>query len=210
MIAIIPAHLGSKRIRHKNMVKLGKYPLITWTIKAALESKLITKICIVTDDPAVKILVRKIKDDRWNILETSRPKVASPGEVIIRDVLDMFPNKYIVYMQCTSPFREKGIIDEALLKISRMHADSLYFGYPVTKWLWKDNKPINYDYKKRILTQDKKWDIMIECGDYMFTRKLFEKTGCRLGGKVICQEVDRRSSLDINDYTDLKLARSMI
>ena len=72
-------------------------------------------------------------------------------------------------MQCTSPFRQKGIIDNAIKKMIKEKADSLFFGHSIERWLWKNNKPINYDYKKRPMTQDKQWDIDIEGGDYIFT-----------------------------------------
>ena len=49
MIAIIPARGGSKRVPNKNIISLHAEPLIHWTIKAALDSKLFESICVSTD-----------------------------------------------------------------------------------------------------------------------------------------------------------------
>lgn len=48
-IAIIPARGGSKRIPSKNIIDFGGYPMIFWTIKAALESNIFEKVLVSTD-----------------------------------------------------------------------------------------------------------------------------------------------------------------
>ncbi|MCW1315386.1 acylneuraminate cytidylyltransferase family protein, partial [Campylobacter jejuni] len=44
VIAVIPARSGSKGIKNKNLVLLNNQPLIYYTIKAALNSKCISKV----------------------------------------------------------------------------------------------------------------------------------------------------------------------
>lgn len=48
-VALIPARSGSKRVVDKNIRKLGKHPLIGYTIAAALESKVFSDIIVSTD-----------------------------------------------------------------------------------------------------------------------------------------------------------------
>ena len=48
-ILIIPARSGSKRIKNKNIKKLGGKPIIYWAIKAAKQSRLFNEIHISTD-----------------------------------------------------------------------------------------------------------------------------------------------------------------
>jgi CMP-N-acetylneuraminic acid synthetase len=52
-IAIIPARLGSKRIKHKNIIDFNGKPMIFWTIKAALESQLFDKVVVSTDSQKI-------------------------------------------------------------------------------------------------------------------------------------------------------------
>lgn len=49
-IAIIPARGGSKRIPYKNIVDFLGKPMIGWTIEAALESNLFSRVLVSTDD----------------------------------------------------------------------------------------------------------------------------------------------------------------
>ena len=48
-LAIIPARAGSKRIKNKNMKLFFGKPLIYYSIKAALDSKIFDKIHISSD-----------------------------------------------------------------------------------------------------------------------------------------------------------------
>ena len=48
-IAIIPARSGSKRIPKKNIVEFNGKPMIAWTIEAALNSNMFSKILVSTD-----------------------------------------------------------------------------------------------------------------------------------------------------------------
>lgn len=50
IVAIIPARGGSKGISRKNLVDLGGKPLIAHTIDVAVNSKMITRVVVSTDD----------------------------------------------------------------------------------------------------------------------------------------------------------------
>ena len=47
--AIIPARSGSKNLKNKNIIYLNNQPLIAYTIKSALQSKIFEKILVLTD-----------------------------------------------------------------------------------------------------------------------------------------------------------------
>lgn len=52
-LAIIPARGGSKRIKRKNIKKFAGLPIIAWSIKTAIESKLFDRIIVSTDDAEI-------------------------------------------------------------------------------------------------------------------------------------------------------------
>ena len=52
--AIILARGGSKGIKNKNLIKINKKPLIYWSIKACLNSRLINSVWVSSDN--IKIL----------------------------------------------------------------------------------------------------------------------------------------------------------
>ena len=49
-IAIIPARGGSKRIPRKNITRFCGKPIIAYSIEAAINSKLIDRVIVSTDD----------------------------------------------------------------------------------------------------------------------------------------------------------------
>ena len=58
-IAIIPARGGSKRIPKKNIKLFYDKPIIYYSIKAALDSKLFDEVMVSTDDLEIAILAKK-------------------------------------------------------------------------------------------------------------------------------------------------------
>jgi pseudaminic acid cytidylyltransferase len=53
IVAIIPARGGSKRVPRKNIRHFAGKPIIAYSIRAALESKLFDRVVVSTDDPEV-------------------------------------------------------------------------------------------------------------------------------------------------------------
>ena len=62
-LALIPARMGSKRIKRKNLIKLGNKKLIQYTFESSIKSKKIDKILLSTDDPIVIKLGKKFRVD---------------------------------------------------------------------------------------------------------------------------------------------------
>jgi CMP-N-acetylneuraminic acid synthetase len=120
ILAIIPARSGSKGIPNKNIKKLSGRPLIYYTIKAALNSKLIDRIIVSSDSE--KIL--KISEKLGAEIPFKRPKNISEDKSLAIEVIQHALNwlekneKYfpdaIIYLQPTSPLRTKKHINEAI------------------------------------------------------------------------------------------------
>jgi len=53
-VCVIPARGGSKRIPHKNIKEFFGRPMISYSISAALESKLFERVIVSTDDDEIK------------------------------------------------------------------------------------------------------------------------------------------------------------
>ncbi len=53
VVCIIPARIGSKRLKNKNIRPLNGKPLIAWTLEEARKSHLIGKIIVSTDDQTI-------------------------------------------------------------------------------------------------------------------------------------------------------------
>lgn len=62
-IAIIPARGGSKRIPKKNILELNGRPMIAYTIRAALDTGLFSKVLVSTDDEEIASVSREYGAD---------------------------------------------------------------------------------------------------------------------------------------------------
>ena len=59
-IAIIPARGGSKRIKNKNIKKFHGKPIISYTIKCAIDSKVFDKIIVSSDNRKILNIAKNL------------------------------------------------------------------------------------------------------------------------------------------------------
>lgn len=112
--AFIPARIGSKRIKRKNIMDFKGRPLINWTVEAAIKSKVFTKIYISADHMDI---YNKIINNK-KIVKLYRPKYLSKSNSKIESLLMYYIKKKIIYdknatlvlLQPTSPLRNYKII----------------------------------------------------------------------------------------------------
>ena len=58
-ICIIPARAGSKGVSNKNIRLIAGKPLISYTIKSALESKIFSHVIVTTEDKKIAAIAKK-------------------------------------------------------------------------------------------------------------------------------------------------------
>ena len=58
-VVIIPARYGSKRIKKKSIKNFLKKPIISYVIRAAMESKLFSKIIVSTDSKKIASVAKR-------------------------------------------------------------------------------------------------------------------------------------------------------
>ena len=63
IIAMIPARIGSKRLKFKNLALINKKPLISYAIEAAKKSKKFDKIVLNSDHKIFKDIAKRYKVD---------------------------------------------------------------------------------------------------------------------------------------------------
>ena len=129
ILALIPARGGSKGIPRKNIRSFAGYPLIAWSIAAAKQSNLVTRIIVSTDDEEIAAVARE-----WGA-ETPflRPPELAQDKTIdlpvfehalkwLEDVEGYRP-EVVVQLRPTSPIRPKTMLDEAI-RILLNHKDA--------------------------------------------------------------------------------------
>jgi len=219
VLSIIPARGDSKGIPLKNLVKINGKPLLYYSIKASLESKLINRTIVSTDN-------KKIAETaKWLGSEIiKRPKKLSGDTIRIEPVIDHvleylkknenYVPDIIVLLQNTSPLRKSKHIDEAIKLLKKGKYDSIISGYKSHSFSWKiENnlaKPINYNPKNRPNRQEIK-SFFIENGAIYVTKySLFKKSKCRISGKIGFYNMLEELSYQIDSPTDLLIVEQLM
>jgi N-acylneuraminate cytidylyltransferase len=115
VLAIIPARGGSKGLPRKNIRLLNGKPLIAWTIEAALQSGVIDRCIVSTDDEEIAQTAKEWGAD----VPFLRPKHLASDEASGLDpvfhAIEMLPGyEHIVLLQPTSPLRSALDIQNAI------------------------------------------------------------------------------------------------
>ncbi len=116
VVALIPARGGSKGIKHKNIVDLASKPLLAYSIDAALESGVINRVYVSSDDDNI-LSVAKHHGAELIKRDPSLARDESPTDPVITEFIEkaqLQPKDIIVLLQPTSPLRTAQHIREAL------------------------------------------------------------------------------------------------
>ena len=212
ILSIIPARGGSKGIPLKNLKLLNNKPLIDYTVTASLKSKFITRTIVSSDHLKIQKRAQKL-----GAQVIKRPKKLSSDSSQIEPVIEHCLNylklkenyhpDLIILLQNTSPLRTKKHIDDALKIFLNSKYDSMLSGYVSHNFIWriKNNNaiPLNYNPKKRPNRQEFD-NQFIENGAIYITKFLsFQKSKCRISGKIGFYEMSKELSIDIDTKSDL-------
>lgn len=131
VIGLIPARAGSKRVPGKNVRLFGGHPLIAYTIAAALDSGVFTRVIVSTDSPEVADLCRHYGAETPFLRPVEYAGDKSPDIEWIRHTLRRLGNEGLQadafsILRPTSPFRQPETIQRAWAKFLAVPAaDSL-------------------------------------------------------------------------------------
>ncbi len=118
LLALIPARGGSKRVPGKNVKPLGGLPLIAWTIKAAQESGVCSRIQVSTDDDEIVEVSRRYGADVPGLRPAALATDTAGSVEVAIHALDVYGQEFgepdgLLLLQPTSPFRTAATIKRA-------------------------------------------------------------------------------------------------
>lgn len=115
VIAIIPARGGSKGLPGKNILRVGRKPLIAWTIEAAHKARYLDRVILSSDDEAIMTVAREYGCEVPFKREAQLATDDTPSLDVVFDALERCPGyDWVVVLQPTSPLRTPEDIDAAL------------------------------------------------------------------------------------------------
>ncbi len=218
-IAILPARGGSKRIKNKNILKISGRPMIEWTIKKLINSKLFKHIIVSSDSKKIQNIAKRAGGE---ILFT-RPKKLSDDKTgtyeVINHALEFLEKKkkiYPKYICCVYPTSIMINHKNLALGLKKIKSKKFEFSFSATDYghppqrgfYLKNNIPIllnKKNYKSR--TQDQK-KIFHDAGQFYWGKPLsWKKYKLMFSKKSFGIKIARHLALDIDDKEDIKLLK---
>ena len=217
VLALIPARRGSKGIPNKNVKLFNGKPLIEWTIKLALNSKIVDKVVVSTDSNKIINISKNLGSD-----VILRPKNISGDnsttESAINHCINYYKNNFevIVLLPPTSPLRDKKDLDNAIKFFFNNKLDSCFSVSKLNDFLiWRYDKKLkklisfNYNFKKRGIRQKRELEYVENGSIYIFKPKLIIRKNNRIGGKFDIFNMKFWQSFELDEKDDWKLLETL-
>ncbi|MBI9043057.1 MAG: acylneuraminate cytidylyltransferase [Anaerolineaceae bacterium] len=132
VLAIIPARGGSKGIPGKNIRNFSGFPLLAYSIAAGLQSKLVSRVIVSTDDVEIAAVAREYGAETPFMRPSEFAADHSLDFPVFEHALEWLEKNegyipdIVVQLRPTSPVRPRKLVDEAVaLLIDHPEADSV-------------------------------------------------------------------------------------
>ena len=218
IISIIPARGGSTEIKMKNLVIINKKPLLYYSVNASLNSKLVNRTIVSTDNEKIAKYAKNIGAEVIH-----RPKKLSGNKIGIYPAIshvlshlkknESYEPDLVITLQNTSPFRNNHHIDDAISLLRKKSYDTVISGFKSKYLLWKNGKktitPINYNPLKRPRRQEMKKYFIENGAIYVTKYSSLKKLNSYVCGKVGLYEMPQHLSLEIDSYFDFFIAEQI-
>ncbi|OGX02525.1 MAG: hypothetical protein A2Y00_03055 [Omnitrophica WOR_2 bacterium GWF2_43_52] len=216
ILAFVPARGGSKRLPGKNIKLLGGIPLLAYSLIAALNSRIITKIVLSSDDDTMLAIgghygriegIRRpdsLSDDKATTLSA----IAHCLEYL--EVHQAYRPDIVVLLQPTCPFRENGYIDAAINCFLESDAHSL-IGVCEEKYKLGEirGKYFYPQYKEGTRKQDMP-AVYRENGSIYISRSHIIKEGTLFGKKILPYLGNKFNAVNIDTQLDFDSAEMIL
>lgn len=221
VLGVIPARGGSKGIPRKNIVDLNGKPLIYYTIKAAQDSKLLTKFVVSTDDAEIKEV-----SESFGAEVIDRPaelaKDSSGSYGVLMHALESVEGEYdaVIMLQPTSPLRISEDIDNAIKLFSKNRCDLVlgvteleHLAYPILVFK-KGEEGVLEHYEKSenpyVPRQDLEKLYRINGAIYVISVGCLNQQKTIFGKDKIAYVMPQERSVDIDNNLDIKIVKALL
>tara|TARA_B110001450_G_C17610717_1_gene477163 strand:- start:434 stop:1177 length:744 start_codon:yes stop_codon:yes gene_type:complete len=237
IICTICARGGSKGLTDKALRKVNRKPLISYTIRQAIKSKIFDEVVVSTDSKKIQKIAKQYGAKSWFLRPKDFSNDKSSKLLAIRHALiesENYFNKKIkicVDLDITAPLRKIADIKNALKKFKKKKYNNLFSVCSAKKNPYfnmvefdrnknvklvknKDNsnkfsRSFSSDYSI-VRRQDAPLVYEMNASIYIFTRDTLINRKKLINKKTTIFEMPRERSIDIDDIYDLNLVRLLI
>lgn len=216
-IAIITARGGSKRIPKKNIREFCGKPIIKYSIRAALESKLFDEVMVSTDSEEIA----EISKQCGAYVPFFRSEENSNDYAITADVINEVLIEYeklgkrfdtLCCIYPTAPFVTAKKLSDAYNEMKKNNADSamtvVRYGFPPQRAVVIRNGKIEFQYPEYYRTRSQDLEpIYHDCGQFYFCNvDAFKKYKTMITPNCVPFVVSEEEVQDIDNISDWNIA----
>lgn len=211
IVAMIPARMGSTRLKMKNLALIAGRPMISYGIRAAIESGMCSRVIVNSEHPRFGEVARRYGAEFYQ-----RPaelgSSSAKSDAVVFDFMRHHPCEILVWVNPTSPLQPAEEIRAAVAHFVREGLDSLITVQDHQVHCLYDNRPLNFLPQEEFAqTQSLKPVQSFVYSLMMWRTTTFCAAMERQGYGVLCGKVGyfpvgRLSSVIIKTDEDLRLA----
>jgi len=216
IVAMIPARLGSTRVKNKNLRLINQKPLIQYIIDTAIKSKLLDQIYVNSESEIFQNISNKSGIKFYKRSEELASDTATNDDFAL-DFMENVDCDILIQLLPTSPFLRSEEIDEFINKMIDQEFDTLISVSDIKIESIFKNKPINFEQKKQTPPSQLLEPVKAyACGIMGWKSDNFKQNIHKYGaayhggdGKIGFYELKGFSTVDIDNEEDFILAEAI-
>lgn len=214
IVAMVPARIGSERLRQKNLELLGGAPIVAHALRKAKSTALFGDVVLNGDDPVFEDIAKQqgcrfyLRDRRFGTSETRSDEV----------VFDFIQNNdcdAVVWVNSASPLKKVEDVAKAVTHFLQNDLDSMITVQKHYRHALLGDSPINFNTNEQFArTQDLapvltfNYAVMAWRAE-VFRREFLESGRAMFCGKFGTCETSELSSVLLKSQSDLHLIRAI-
>ena len=209
VIAMVPVRAGSTRVTNKNTRPFGDTNLLQLKLKLLKKVDGITQIVVSTDcEMSADVARKEGATVQWRNEYYAGSSVNNDQHWL--HIAETTPGDIVFLAQVTSPLLRVSSMQAALNSFLSLDThDSINSVSAEKKFLWKDEKPINYDINVTPKSQDLPDIVSLNFAITIISRQTMIERKNVVGFKPMFIVLDKVESIDVDDLIDFKIAELM-
>jgi len=216
-LAIIPARGGSKRIPKKNIKDFFGKPIISYSIKVALDSGLFNEVMVSTDSIEIAEIAKKYNAKVPFLRSSTKSNDYCGLADVIIEVLEEYKKAGIEFdniccILATAPFISKNSLTQSYKKLNENNFDSIFpvikYSFPIQRALQFDKEKIQMIWPENLMTRSQDLTPSFhDAGLFYWIKKdilLSEKKLWTNNSTAI--EISEKEAQDIDTFSDWEKA----
>ena len=218
-IAIIPARSGSKGLKDKNIKELNGIPLIGYSIQAAKESKLFSRVMVSTDSETYAEISRQLGAEVPFLRSKAMSSDTAGSWDVVKEVLQQYNEQFdtVCLLQPTSPLRQAEDIINGYKALEEKQADAITAvcemdHSPLWSMTLNDDHSLMSFREKTVDLPRQKLPVYYRINGALYIRKIayLQDDIEILDSKEFAYIMDRSRSVDIDTLEDFEYAEYLM